>query len=144
MLVTQVEMLLSHPDAAQRSDMRHWLSVYDSKFLFDTHARMHYGFPALNVDWHRDDVRIDRTSPFGPFIDLGFTLRSYAYPHMLAFILRNAGWSVNGRYRTISVDHTTPWAQMSFSGRWTHDYEPRFPHGWSAGADRRRQEGRAR
>ena len=142
MLVTQVEMLLGHRDAAQRGDMRHWLSVHDPKFLFDTHARMDYGFPALNVDWHRDDVRIDSTSPFGPFIDLGFTLRSYAYPHMLAFILRNAGWSVNGRYRTIDADPTTPWAEMRFAGRWTHDYEPRFPHGWSARADRRRQEGR--
>ena len=60
---------------------------------------------------------------------------------MLAHILRNAGWRVNGRYRTIDTAPDTPWAQMAFSGRWAPD-EPDFPHGWSAGADRRRQEGR--
>ena len=142
MQVTQVEMLLSHADRAERARMLSWLNRHHPKFLFDTNARERYGFPALNVDWDIQDIRIDAAVTDGRFIDFGFTLRSYTYPHMLAHILRRAGWKVHGRYRTIRVEPTRPWEEMYFSGRWTHDDETHFPHGWSAGADRRRQEGR--
>ena len=143
MPVTQVEMLLSHPDGAQRCNMLHCLNVCDPKFLFDSSARVDYGLPvAYYVDWYRDDVRIDNACLVGSFIDFRYTLRSYAYPQMLTYILRNADWKVNCRYRTIDTVTDTPWAEMRFAGRWTHDYEPHFPHGWSARADRRRQEGR--
>ena len=141
MQVTQVEMLLSHADRAEMARMLYWLNHHNRKFLFDSNARLDYGFTSLNADWRKEDIRIDGAVRAGPFIDFGFTLRSYPYPHTLALILRRDGWKVNGRYRTLRVEPDRKWEEMYFSGRWTQAYETHFPHGWSAGADRRRQEG---
>jgi hypothetical protein len=142
MQVTQVEMLLRHADFFELVNMHYWLNRHNPRFLFDSNARIDYGFTPLNADWQREDVGIDGAGAIGPFIDFRFTLRTYRYPHALALILRMNGWRVNGRYRTMHVDPDTPWEDLHFSGAWTPDYEPDFPHGWSPGADRRRQEGR--
>ncbi len=134
-------MLLSHTDPEERTEMLSWLNSHYPKFLFDSNARINYGFTPFNVDWRRDDIRIDDTCRCGPFIDFAFTLRTYGYPHMLAHILRNADWKIKARFREMRVDTHTPWKDMRFSGPWTRLDDPDFPLGWSAGADRRRQIG---
>lgn len=141
MQVTEVEMLLSHASFVEMARMHDWLNRHDPRFLFDSNARLDFGFQALNADWQRGDIRIDSAAAVGRFIDFRFTLRTYMYPHALALILRRGGWRVNGRWRTMHVAPDTPWEELHFSGEWTRNYEPDFPHGWSPRADRRRQEG---
>ena len=141
MQVTEVEMLLSHASFEEMVRMHDWLNRHNPRFLFDGNARLDFGFQALNADWRREDIRIDSAGAVGGFIDFRFTLRTYPYPHALALILRRNGWRVNGRWRTMLVDPATPWEDLHFSGEWTRNYEADFPHGWSPGADRRRQEG---
>ena len=142
MQVTQVEMLLRHADVFELDNMHYWLNRHDPWFLFDSISRIRYGFTPLPADWQREHVRIDGAGAIGPFIDFRFTLRTYAYPHALALVLRRHGWRLSGRWRAMRVDRDTPWQELHFSGQWTLDHEPDFPHGWSPRADRRRQDGR--
>ena len=141
MQVTQVEMLLRHADVFELANMHYWLNRHDPRFLFDSSARIDYGFTPLNADWQRQHIRIDGAGAIGPFIDFRFTLRTYRYPHALALILRRDSWRLSGRWRTMQVDPDTPWEDLHFAGPWTLDCRPHFPHGWSPRADRRRQEG---
>jgi hypothetical protein len=143
MLVTKVEMLLSHKNRDEMQKMFEWLTTHDDKFLFDSMARLDYGLPTMYGDWARDNVRIDGCgwNKGSPVIDLRFTLKTYTYPHFLATILRDGGWKIKGRYQEIHVDMRTEWKDMHFPGPWTELCDPGFPNLYSAAADRARQEG---
>ena len=52
---------------------------------------------------YNDEVRIDRGCWNNVYIDLRFTLRAYAYPHMLALILGRGGWKMKARWREHEV-----------------------------------------
>ena len=141
MLVTEVEMLLSHADAAEMAKMLDWLTTRE-KFLFDTNRRVEYGLMWRNADWHAADVRVDSTCRTGAYIDWRFTLRTYSYPHYLAFILRLSGWKIKAGFREHWVAFGTTWAGMPrFTGDSERLCDADFPL-WGPGADRARQEGR--
>jgi len=142
MLVTEVEMLLWHEDKAEMAKMLEWLTTRE-KFLFDMKQRASYGLPAERSEWDEGDVRVDRKCRTGAYIDLRFTMLTYAYPHHLARILRDGGWKIKGGWRAHWVAMSATWADMPrFTGDWTQLSDPDFPALWGAGADRARQEGR--
>jgi hypothetical protein len=127
MLVTQVEMLLSNADRAETTKMLDWLNSQNRKFLFDSNERISYGFRTSNVDWSREDIRVESRSRTGPFIDLRYTLRTYDYPHALAHVLRNTNWKIKAKYRQNCIETDKPWSEIRFSGLWTYLCDPDFP-----------------
>ena len=140
--MTEVEMLLWHADAAEMAKMLEWLTTRE-KFLFDMRLRGAYGFRTGTSEWGATEVRVDRKCRTGAYIDLRFTMLTYAYPHYLSRILREGGWKIKGGWRGHWVAMSATWADMPrFTGDWERLCDADFPALWGAGADRARQEGR--
>lgn len=142
MLVTQVEMLLSHTDRAETTKMLDWLKN-DEKFLFNSSRRYEYGLFNLNADWHSENIRVQTRCRSGPFIDFRFTLYMHEYPHTLAHILRRSQWKIKARFRSAWIQDRDVRPKSIRWDPWTHLCDPDFPSLWDPDADRARQEGRA-
>jgi len=141
MLVTEVEMLMSHASSTETAKMLEWLA-HNEKFLFDNIQRVTYGFPSRMADWDGGLIRIHCRRQTGRFIDFRFTLATYIYPHYLVQILHLLHWKVKSRFREGRMDEHAAEPRVIRWGPWTHVGDVDFPL-WDAHADRVRQEGRA-